>query len=99
MSFVILAATIASLAYLAIGLFRGDQNLRDPRWLLFCAVIFFGVLGNAIVCGALSAPRDRYQARVIWLVPLVALLQHERRRSLLAAPAFAEARERSSARA
>jgi hypothetical protein len=31
-----------------------------------------GVLLNAAVCGVLSGPHDRYQARTIWLVPLLA---------------------------
>ena len=33
-----------------------------------------GVLVNACICGAASAVDSRYQARVIWLLPMVALL-------------------------
>jgi hypothetical protein len=36
--------------------------------------VFAGIVWNAVVTGALSAPYDRYQARVIWLVCFVALL-------------------------
>ena len=32
-----------------------------------------GLLANAAVCGVLSVPEARYQARVIWVAPLVAL--------------------------
>jgi len=38
-------------------------------------VILLGILGNAILCGALSQPADRYGARVMFLLPAgVALL-------------------------
>ena len=32
------------------------------------------VLGNALICGALSGPHPRYGARVMWLLPVAALL-------------------------
>jgi len=32
------------------------------------------LIANAVLCGTLSGVHDRYQARLIWLVPLVALL-------------------------
>ena len=31
-----------------------------------------GIIGNAAICGILSSPADRYQSRVIWLLPLLA---------------------------
>ncbi len=36
------------------------------------AVIFFAVVANAFVTGVLSEVDDRYQVRVIWLLPLLA---------------------------
>lgn len=35
-------------------------------------LVALGVLLNAALCGALSGPHDRYQARVIWTLPLLA---------------------------
>ena len=32
-----------------------------------------GLLANAAVCGVLSVPEARYQARVVWVAPLIAL--------------------------
>ena len=32
------------------------------------------VLGNALICGGLSAPHPRYGARIMWLLPVAALL-------------------------
>lgn len=37
-------------------------------------VILAGIVANAAVCGILAAPYDRFQARVIWLLPLAALM-------------------------
>jgi hypothetical protein len=45
---------------------------RSSRLIGFAAVIAFSVLANAAVTGVLSNVEDRYQARVIWLVPLLA---------------------------
>jgi len=36
------------------------------------AIIAIVVIGNAAITGVLSTVDDRYQARVIWLVPLLA---------------------------
>lgn len=44
----------------------------DERALLF--ILLAGLLANAVIFGGLSAPVDRYQARIIWLVPLLAML-------------------------
>lgn len=40
---------------------------------LFVLALLAGILINALVCGALSTPHDRYQARVVWLLQLLAL--------------------------
>jgi hypothetical protein len=32
------------------------------------------VLGNALICGGLSGPHPRYGARIMWLLPVAALL-------------------------
>lgn len=45
----------------------------DPAMRL-ALLVAAGVLLNAMVCGSMSEPHNRYQARVIWLIPLVALL-------------------------
>jgi len=47
-----------------------DHAERRLRRLAF--VLAGGVIINAAVCGMLSNPYDRYQARVVWLVPFAA---------------------------
>ena len=43
-----------------------------PRVFGLTAVIVFVVIANAFVTGVLANVEDRYQGRVIWLVPLLA---------------------------
>jgi len=51
-----------------------QPNVLTPKLRLLYAFVFTGVVWNAVVTGALSAPYDRYLARVIWLVCFVGLL-------------------------
>jgi hypothetical protein len=56
------------------------------------ALLLTGVVLNAAVCGLLASPLDRFQARIVWLVPLLAagwLLarRSERRSPPISAPA------------
>jgi hypothetical protein len=59
--------------FVALALWRhvkaGDARATG---LLLCLLV--GVLGNALATGALSMPHHRYQARIVWLVPLAAVL-------------------------
>lgn len=43
-------------------------------WIIAAGGLFVVMIGNALLCGALSGVNDRYQARLIWLVPLFAAL-------------------------
>jgi formate/nitrite transporter FocA (FNT family) len=37
----------------------------------FVAMVLLGVLANALVCGGISQPAERYGARVIFLLPMM----------------------------
>ncbi len=41
----------------------------EVRLILLVAI---ALVANAVICGVLSGPADRYQGRIIWLAPLVA---------------------------
>lgn len=43
----------------------------QPGLTEFVIVVVAGILGNAIATGAFSGVHDRYQARIVWLIPLV----------------------------
>ena len=53
---------------------RAETDWRDDRVRLLTALGLALVLlaANAVICGVLSGPFPRYQARLIWLIPLMA---------------------------
>jgi hypothetical protein len=61
------ASLFALIWLLGLGIAKHDVVL-----IIFCSVIFLALLGNAILCGGLSAGEARYQSRVMSLVPLAA---------------------------
>lgn len=76
---------IAQLRYLhLVGLAMGTglcfwvllrrRNVLTPELSLLYAFVFAGIVCNAFITGALSAPYDRYLARIIWLVLFVGLV-------------------------
>ena len=67
------ATLIMSLAIICMILGLRWQAI-PPKHRRFYFVILSGVLLNALICGVLSGPHERYQARVIWLLPLAAAM-------------------------
>ncbi|WP_156910017.1 hypothetical protein [Rubritepida flocculans] len=63
-----------------------------PRALGLLLAILVGVAGNALATGALSGVFPRYQARVAWMIPLVAVLFWRGPRPGLPVPGYAPAR-------
>ena len=41
---------------------------------LLAATVSFALLGNALICGVISGPHDRYGARMAWIATLTVLL-------------------------
>lgn len=68
-----LATWGAVLLSLAILVSHAPLVMARPELLALCAALVFGVVLNAAICGILASPYDRFQARIIWLVPLVGL--------------------------
>ncbi len=63
-----IAGMIASLALLFVR-WRSMPQLRP-----LIMLVVLGILLNACICVYFSGVTDRYQARVIWLIPLLALM-------------------------
>lgn len=63
---------LSLLVLLLCGPMLGATHRRGP--LLLAGVVLAGVGLNAAVLGALSAVHDRYQSRVMWLLPLAAFV-------------------------
>jgi hypothetical protein len=72
----------AAIGYLTMGIAclylswllwkRAPLNGAERQLRSLAIVLVGGVITNAAVCGMLSNPYDRYQARVVWLVPFAA---------------------------
>ena len=73
MSAVTLTVLAVSAVYLTLAvLLSARRPMNDDHLRRLAIVVIFGILVNAFVCGAMSDPYDRYQSRVVWLVPFVA---------------------------
>jgi hypothetical protein len=69
----VIYCTVALFTLLAlIYALRNAWVARDWEGLTLPAFLLVALLGNAFICGALSNPHDRYQARLAW-VPTFAL--------------------------
>lgn len=53
---------------------QSDLRTRSDGLGRLLAVSALGLILNAIICGVLASPYDRFQARVAWLVPVLALI-------------------------
>ncbi|MFO1241558.1 MAG: hypothetical protein U1E64_14570 [Sphingomonadaceae bacterium] len=57
---------------------RFPLSLRNVEDLLFergaLLIVGVGLASNAAICGVLSGVADRYQARIAWAIPILAML-------------------------
>jgi hypothetical protein len=79
-----LAVAIMAPFILYFAIRRGDSTMIG-----LSAIVITTILVNAAVCGILSGPADRYQSRVIWLLPLLGALALSRKLAR-AVPALVE---------
>lgn len=80
------AALIWAVAGIAAALWSWSRNLRSPLSAV-AAVLVAGWVIDVVICGALSTPHDRYQARVLWVLALVPLMRAGERFARRAQPA------------
>jgi hypothetical protein len=75
-SIVSYSSTVIGVIALAVFSLRG--RYQRPQGLealeLLTVLVVCGVAANAAICGIMSGPHDRYQARVAWLIPAMALI-------------------------
>lgn len=69
-----MALVLAGLAALGFVATRPDLGARAGRLRSLLVISITGLLLNAAVCGVLASPYDRFQARVAWLVPVLAII-------------------------
>ena len=63
----------ASLLAMA-GLFALAMRRAERDQSVFLATVLLALLGNAVICGGLSNPHDRYQSRLMWMGTFAACL-------------------------
>ncbi len=70
------AASIPVSLFLIVGmmLFALLRKQWTRKWTVFLLSALVFLLANAAVCGVLSGVLNRYQARVIWILPFLALV-------------------------
>jgi hypothetical protein len=73
---VALVSMLLLIAVLARAMWRGE--LDDVA--LLAGVVALALLGNAVLCGVLSGPHDRYGARIVWIATLTIVIAGFRRR-------------------
>jgi hypothetical protein len=59
-------------AFLIFFFFRDRHQQSRQQMRAYCLCIFAAILINAVICGALSGPKGRYQMRLIWVLPVIA---------------------------
>ena len=65
---------LLSFVLLPLLLLAGRKRPELGPLTMLAATVLLALLVNAVVCGALSNPHNRYGARLIWLAPLVITL-------------------------
>ena len=67
-------ATVALLGVIGCALLVPFAARRRAPCLGYLVAVLLALPVSAAITGALSAPHDRYQSRIMWLPPLVAVL-------------------------
>jgi hypothetical protein len=67
---VALGSMLAMLALLGHAIWRR----RHDDLTLLAATVTLALLGNAVICGVISGPHDRYGARMVWIATFTALI-------------------------
>jgi len=75
-----LPVLLLALPLLAAGAI-GAWGQGDRRPACLAVIVLAALVGNALTTGGLSKPHDRYQARIVWLLPFAALAAASPRRA------------------
>jgi hypothetical protein len=63
--------SIGAVLFLILFLARRRDRPIEPMK-AYCLCILAAVAINAVICGALSGPKGRYETRLLWVLPIVA---------------------------
>jgi len=77
-----LISTALVLAMLIAAVFRR----RTDDVTLLMATVFLALLGNAVICGVISGPHDRYGSRLVWITTCTLMIAAIKRFSARSKP-------------
>lgn len=70
-----LISVVVLFVWLFLRLKNGNTGFRQENpYETVIIVLAAGILINGLVCGVLASPYGRFQARIVWLLPLIAVL-------------------------
>lgn len=69
-----LTLLLGALALIALRFGKATPVMRESA-----VLILLGILGNDVICAVVAAPDIRYQNRLLWLIPLLAIALVRRR--------------------
>ncbi|MGH6680300.1 MAG: hypothetical protein ACREDL_15540 [Bradyrhizobium sp.] len=69
---------LASMLLTAAIVLSAAWRRRFDDVALLAATVCFALLGNALICGAISGPHDRYGARMVWIATFTVLIAASR---------------------
>jgi hypothetical protein len=79
---IVYATAIGALIVMATGILALRRRpAPSSDVVLFSVIVVVGLLLNAMICGGIAIVHDRYQGRVIWLLPLIAALLYSASRT------------------
>jgi uncharacterized membrane protein (UPF0136 family) len=74
MNWVHIPVALASMALLLVILGRAGWRRELDDVSLLAGFVATALLGNALICGVISGPHDRYGARIVWVATFVVLI-------------------------
>ncbi len=76
--------TALAIVLLPVIIVLGGRGGMRPADAALALVVLLALAGNAVICGSLSIPADRYQSRLAWLAPLAVAVAALGRRKAVA---------------
>jgi hypothetical protein len=77
---------LVSMATAFVMMFRAVFRRRIDDVTLLVATVCLALLGNAVVCGVISGPHDRYGSRLVWIASFAVMIAASKRRQLAGTP-------------
>ena len=92
LNYVHVPVALLSMALLPVVILQARRGRMSRKMAALAAVVLVALLGNAVICGALSNPHHRYQSRLVPLAALTVVMAARTRRAAARRPEPSSAR-------